>query len=434
MPQRSLQPPLTVPASFVAKKSQILSLLTRPGDDYSDKSPKGTVDHQIRGLIDEINAYDGLVTTSSCAGRVAVFVEGPKATVTEEPGEEVEDGLGTGKDSKQTTPGPGDSATATTTTTTTTTTSASPGGKGGGSWLYVSHDPIGPLGQVRESDDHSGHASEEPSSSNSPPRGDFTTLFNLTSMSTSNTHSTPLPLPLNNDDDHTRPTLRSKSKSKSPRLIHLTFSPLILHIHCATLRHARPVVAAAINSGFRESGVQSLRVLDDPEHGVMVAVRTAGLAFETVVGVVVSPPDAARSDEDENENANANENAPGGPTGENATSNQPSTSTSTMTMMQSIVSEDYLAMCAGMVNERFRWNEERRERFRTELKRAMAKEGFECGSGSGSTPASSGEPRAWEDKEARRRRKREEGLERSRRKRELPRVEKETWRPESPIL
>lgn len=45
---------------------------------YADLSPKGTVDAGIRELIGEINAREGLVTTSSCAGRVSVFLEGKK--------------------------------------------------------------------------------------------------------------------------------------------------------------------------------------------------------------------------------------------------------------------------------------------------------------------------------------------------------------------
>src|SRR5437763_4376424 len=68
-----------IPASFARKKAAILAALSLPTDEYQDRSPKGSVDDEIRDLIDEINAYDGLVTTSSCAGRIAVFLEGDKA-------------------------------------------------------------------------------------------------------------------------------------------------------------------------------------------------------------------------------------------------------------------------------------------------------------------------------------------------------------------
>lgn len=93
---------------FTAKKTKILQALTVPLEDYSDASPKGSVDAGIRDLIDEINTQDGLVTTSSCAGRVSVFAEGRKSS-TEEGGARA---------------------------------SAVGGKGGGGAWLFVSHDPV----------------------------------------------------------------------------------------------------------------------------------------------------------------------------------------------------------------------------------------------------------------------------------------------------
>lgn len=98
---------------FVARKQKILEQLDTPDTEYHDLSPKGSVDEPIRALIGEINALDGLVTTSSCSGRISVFLEGRKTglnDVTEEEGEE---------------------------------SRAGPGGKGGGgAWLFISHTPI----------------------------------------------------------------------------------------------------------------------------------------------------------------------------------------------------------------------------------------------------------------------------------------------------
>lgn len=149
------------PASFARRKETILAQLALPDDEYTDLSPKGTVDAGIRDLIDEINALDGLVTTSSCAGRVSVFLEGrrgggglgpgppgpaaaaqgdsspvaeeqlqlpghPQAVLVDEEdgGEDAAGGVGRA-------------------TTTTTKTVAGVGGKGGGGkWLFVSHDPV----------------------------------------------------------------------------------------------------------------------------------------------------------------------------------------------------------------------------------------------------------------------------------------------------
>ena len=63
--------------AFMRKKSSILHQLAAPEEEYTDRSVKGTVDEPISELINEINAYDDLVTTSSCSGRISVFLEGP---------------------------------------------------------------------------------------------------------------------------------------------------------------------------------------------------------------------------------------------------------------------------------------------------------------------------------------------------------------------
>lgn len=102
---------MSVPLSFVSKKSRILASLSVPVEQYDDLSPKGSVDIGIRDLIDEINALEGCVTTSSCAGRISVFLEGKRSVVSEDEAERA--------------------------------TTAGIGGKGGGGrWLFVSHDPV----------------------------------------------------------------------------------------------------------------------------------------------------------------------------------------------------------------------------------------------------------------------------------------------------
>ena len=98
------------PTGFAVKKAKILSQLAVPDATYTDLSPKGSVDEGIRHLIAEINAVQGLVTTSSCAGRVSVFVEGRKTAVCDEGGDAQLAGVG--------------------------------GKGGGGNWLLVSHDPV----------------------------------------------------------------------------------------------------------------------------------------------------------------------------------------------------------------------------------------------------------------------------------------------------
>ena len=125
----------------------------------------------------------------------------------------------------------------------------------------------------------------------------------------------------------------------------------------ASLQHAQRVLSAAINAGFRESGVQSLKNLDDPNVFPMVAVRTAGLALGSVIGWT-------RDDDSDSE-------------------------------VLSLVNEGYLQILVNIANERFQANAERIERFSAQLFKSKTTQKLD-----------------WEDPEARRERKRVEGLKR----------------------
>ncbi len=110
---------LVLPRAFVSKKAKILEELSTPTQSYTDASPKGYVDVGIVELIESINRLEQYVTTSSCAGRISVYLEGSKSGshVEEENAGETENG--------------------------TKATVAGTGGKGGGGrWLFVSHDPV----------------------------------------------------------------------------------------------------------------------------------------------------------------------------------------------------------------------------------------------------------------------------------------------------
>ena len=78
-PRKSTLPPIS--PAFTAKKDAVLSSLAQPDEIYSDASPKGSVDDVIKGLIDRLNTIEGIVTTSSCAGRVSVFAEGRRKRI-----------------------------------------------------------------------------------------------------------------------------------------------------------------------------------------------------------------------------------------------------------------------------------------------------------------------------------------------------------------
>ena len=109
-----------LPQSFSVRKEKILSALSVPELEYDDLSPKGSIDAPIRELIDEMNALPGLVTTSSCSGRIAVYLEGQKRYEKIRPEQDqTSEHVEKGKNPER-----------------------QPGGKGGGRWLYVSHEPM----------------------------------------------------------------------------------------------------------------------------------------------------------------------------------------------------------------------------------------------------------------------------------------------------
>ncbi|KAI0118186.1 methyltransferase TYW3-domain-containing protein [Nemania sp. FL0031] len=295
--QSTLPPP---PANFSRKKERILELLAVPDAEYSDASPKGSVDVGIRDLIGEINALEGFVTTSSCAGRVSVFVEGKKA------------GDGDGLEEE----GEGDEAAAAR-----PATLAAVGGKGGGgTWLFVSHDPV------------VGGAGE-----------DVKGLLGLCSDAGDAAREMQLQTP------------------RDTRLVHFKFEPMILHVLTASLEHAQLLLRSGLQAGFRESGAVNVMSTTTESATPIVAIRSMGLSFESLVGV----------QEDG--------------------------------VVKCTVSDDYLRSLVRIANERFEENRKRIERFRTAVLEA-------------SYPSKKKDGTEWEDAQARRERKRAEGL---RRKAEL---------------
>ncbi|KAL8931377.1 MAG: hypothetical protein Q9211_007006 [Gyalolechia sp. 1 TL-2023] len=143
----------------------------------------------------------------------------------------------------------------------------------------------------------------------------------------------------------------------------------ILHIATASLAHASPVLSAAITAGFRESGVQSLKNLNDPNALPMVAIRSAGLALESIVGVVRHQPDGSSRSEEEQDDSEVDE------------------------ITEALVDEEYLETLVQIANERFEANTERIRRFEENLFGGKSKEEDQ-----------------WEDTEERKERKRREGL------------------------
>ncbi|KAI2468132.1 tRNA wybutosine-synthesizing protein [Annulohypoxylon bovei var. microspora] len=288
------------PNSFVQRKEKILAQLAVPDQEYTDASPKGSVDEGIRELIAEINGVEGFVTTSSCAGRASVFREGRKKT-------DGEEGQMEGEGRKL----------------------AGVGGKGGGGkWLFVSHSPV-------------------PLEWNGEPERDFEGLLGLRGDHEAGGQE----VGSGRGDDAIRDVAAT-------RLVHFKFEPMILHVLTASPEHAQLLLRCGLQSGFRESGAVSLAAAVGEQHAIpMVAIRSMGLSFESLVGF------QSGNDDDK---------------------------------IQCTVSSVYLRTLIQIANERFIENKKRIERFRAAIVEAI------------NPPNKNGD--AWEDAETRRRRKREEGL------------------------
>ncbi|KAJ6262108.1 tRNA wybutosine-synthesizing protein [Drechslerella dactyloides] len=173
---------------FRAKKTKILSDLA---SGQPDASPKGSVDTHILPLIDLLNQHDEIVTTSSCSGRISVFLEGRKeasGALQDQEGEEELDNV------------------------------AAIGGKGGGGkWLLVTHDP---LSDNLDADD-----------------------------------STFLEFIFGGIPSQPGPERLPAQSSKEIRYIHFKFEPMILHVLTADLEIANGLLISATASSFRESGI-----------------------------------------------------------------------------------------------------------------------------------------------------------------------------------
>ncbi|THW83265.1 hypothetical protein D6D15_09698 [Aureobasidium pullulans] len=184
--------------TFAAKKAKILQQLAVPDASSTDIQPGDCVDVGIRELVDEINKLDTLATTSSCAGRFAVYLEGKDPNLSQSSLDE-----------------------------------------GDGQWLFISHDPL-PL---------SGNGSVAP-------------MLGLS--------------------DHTE--LSVPSSAKGVRWVRCKFEPMFLHVLSSSLESAQKIHTAALQSGFRESGISSISTDNLRTSTAMVAIRTNDIVFDNIIG------------------------------------------------------------------------------------------------------------------------------------------------------
>lgn len=149
-----------------------------------------------------------------------------------------------------------------------------------------------------------------------------------------------------------------------------------MHLLTASLSDAQAVLSAASSAGFRESGAMALSSSVDGTVTPMLAVRSTGLGFDSIIGY-------------QNDDSS----------------------------IHSLVSEEYLELLVNTANERFKTNNERIERFRSALSTS-------CYAGKAKNGESFGSP--WEDKDARKARKRAEGLAKQKEKLEEEKSKMET--------
>ncbi|KAK8073849.1 methyltransferase TYW3-domain-containing protein [Apiospora phragmitis] len=248
---------------FAARKRKILAQLAVPDAEYTDASPKGTVDAGIRDLIDELNGLDGFVTTSSCGGRVSVFVEGVKKQKAQKAddadAEDDDDAMKAREEAARRDGDDGEAAATAPAARPAGTTLAAIGGKGGGgNWLFVSHDPV----VITEAN------------------GDQMDLKEVLGLKNS---------PEEVESEGSALKEDTSSSMACARLIHFKFEPMILHVLAASPAHAQLLLRCGLQAGFRESGAINLTTTasagSETTPTPMVAIRCMGLTFESLVGM-----------------------------------------------------------------------------------------------------------------------------------------------------
>ncbi|RPA85598.1 hypothetical protein BJ508DRAFT_322628 [Ascobolus immersus RN42] len=224
-----------MPNTFADHKARILE-----GIDFDDRSPKGSIDVQILPLVNKLNAHPQIVTLSSCAGRVSVFLEGEKQAGQQHHGGDAEH-----QPEVQL-------------------------GKGSGKWLFVSHEPVERAPAV---------SLIEMIFCGKGKDGNYTEKMAERPM---------LLNPALMDDQ-----LRDIEFNEETRLVHFKFEAMLLHLQTENLELANNILKCALSAGFRESGIMNTGSLGKSQKPTYptVAVRAAGLSLDTIVGTLLSEHD-----------------------------------------------------------------------------------------------------------------------------------------------
>ncbi|KAI8393757.1 tRNA wybutosine-synthesizing protein [Radiomyces spectabilis] len=172
--------------TFLTRKQHVVSSLVEALDpNRRDKSPKGFVDAPILDLIHIINEHPDYYTTSSCSGRIAIYCEGLEKA-------ESEDTL------EKTTKG--------------------------GTWLYVTHDPV-----------------------------------DIPTMNREQRDQWVLKLLFGDQIDRVSLATERPENILQKQLVYFKFEPLILHVEASHQHTAMRLLGLAFQAGYQNSGITPSR-------------------------------------------------------------------------------------------------------------------------------------------------------------------------------
>ncbi|MBW0522399.1 hypothetical protein O181_062114 [Austropuccinia psidii MF-1] len=201
--------------NFDTERSRILRDLV----ELKDKSPKGSIDEPIRPFLTLINAQPDWVTTSTCSGRLVSYLPG---TAADQNNPDQYEGLAPAS-----------------------ATRASVNGKGGGSWLFVSHSTL-----------------------------------------TAEQLGNPVKTLFGNHQVVTSPSsFEFWRQNPTASVVHIVYQPPVLHLLAKSVAVAIPLLTAAIGAGFRNSG------LTIGHRGrVILAIRASTGGLDVPIALLKSKP------------------------------------------------------------------------------------------------------------------------------------------------
>ncbi|KAG0380522.1 hypothetical protein BGX24_007552 [Mortierella sp. AD032] len=324
------------------------TILVALNSDTPDKSPKGYVDEPLLPLIVLINNHQDYVTTSSCSGRICTYLEGLESEVDGEG--EAEAGSDSKKDKDQDTEVKEEEETAKGYEENTSLAAVEAAKRAkGGQWLYVSHDPVVFPDQISEH-----------------PRWIVETLFGPEA------HRVVLMEEKQGDQE----TMRTIDMARS-QLVYFKFEPMILHIEAATPTAAKTFLNHSLFSGYRNSGI-----LPSVKR-TMLAIRST-LKLDAPIAYIPSSSSTT-------------------------TGNTSSVTTTGQEKIHLMVSLSYLRVLIDLSNDKFRMNVAQMARFEERLSRHLLNEDGSVAA-DGKKVKVSDQGGEWEDKEARKERKKREGM------------------------